>query len=175
MTASDPRRVVEAAPQLSWQQPADDVAPIEWRDGDHVEDGQQHVDLQSGAQDGRGRNRHVRLTQRHGRDGQQPQRDGGKCRQRKVAGRPRSCDEDIVAPRVPQPSNVDRHRLRPSEQRHVCNERQQREQNRSDQIDVYQRIERDAAERSRGRVAQAVGATRVRSLVNGQRKQEDGK
>ena len=74
---------------------------------------------------------------------------------------------------MPQLRDVDRHRLRPADQRHAADHRDQRKQHRADRIDVHERVERDAAEQPRRRIAQAIGGPRVRRLVHRQRKQQN--
>ena len=59
------------------------------------------------------------------------------------------------------------------EDRQPAEYRQQRQQDRADRVDVDQRIEGHAAEQARGRIAEAIGRPRVRSLVDRQRDDHD--
>ena len=52
-------------------------------------------------------------------------------------------------------------------------QRDQRKQHRADRIGVDERVERDAAEQPRRRIAEAIGRPRVRHFVHGQREQQD--
>ena len=74
---------------------------------------------------------------------------------------------------MPQLADVDRHRLRPADERRAADHRDQRKQHRADRIGVHDRIERDAAEQPRGRIAEPIGRPRMRHLVHGQRKQQN--
>ena len=51
-------------------------------------------------------------------------------------------------------------------------DRQERQEDRADQIDVDQRIERHAAQTARRRIAEPVGGQGVRRFVNGERDQQ---
>ena len=78
----------------------------------------------------------------------------------------------VPAARVVTP-DIDGHGLRPPDERCAGHERDQRKQHRADRIGVHDRVQRDAAEQSRRRVAKAVGGERMGHLVHGQREQQD--
>ena len=53
------------------------------------------------------------------------------------------------------------------------NDREQRQQDRADRVDMDDRVERHAAEQARGRIAEAIGRPGVRGLVDRQRDDHD--
>ena len=67
----------------------------------------------------------------------------------------------------------DRHRLRPADDRKAAERREERQQDRPDRVDVDERVQRDASEQPRRRIAEPIGRPRVRRLVNRQREQHD--
>ena len=98
--------------------------------------------------------------------------DGPNPREQQVARRPGGGDEDIVAARVAEVPRVDRHRLRPADERQPREERDQRKRDRADRIDVARRIQRHAPQHPRGRVAELVGRPGVRRLVHAERRHQ---
>ena len=67
---------------------------------------------------------------------------------------------------------IDRHRLRPANQRHVGQHRDQRKQQRADRIDVHGRVERQPAQLARRRIAEPIRRPRMRRLVHRQRRDQ---
>ena len=94
-------------------------------------------------------------------------------REHQIARRPGGRHQHVVAPRMPQLAHVDRHRLRPADQRRAGDHRDQRKHHRADRIGVHDRVQRDAAEQPRRRIAEAIGRPRMRHFVHRQRKQQD--
>jgi hypothetical protein len=107
---------------------------------------------------------------RHRNDRQQNRREN---REDEIAGGPGGRDEHVVAPRVVQVAQVHRHRLRPADQHRASRQRDERKHDRADQIGVHDRVQRDAAQQPRRRIAQAIRRPRMRHFVNRQRKQEN--
>ena len=62
--------------------------------------------------------------------------------------------------------------FRSPDEREVADRGKQRKQHRSDQIDVHERIERDAPEHPRCAVTETVGGPRVGRFVNRERDQK---
>ena len=78
----------------------------------------------------------------HGEHVKQQRRDD---REQHIGPRPGQRDQDRVAPRVVQTSEIDRHRLRVSEQKTGCHKKQRRQDDGAERIDMLQRVESDAA------------------------------
>src|SRR5262245_19933905 len=74
---------------------------------------------------------------------------------------------------MPQLADIDRHRLRPSDQRCPGNHRNQRKQHGADGVRMHQRVQRYAPEQSRGRIAKAIRGPCVRHLVDSQREEQN--
>ena len=119
------------------------------------------------------RHRDVRLAERHRRDRQNLQSDRDRDREHQVARRTGGRHQDVIAPLVPQPPDVDRHRLRPADQRRVGHHGDDRKDHRADEIRMHQRVERHPAEQPRRRIAQPIGRPRMRAFVHGQGKQQN--
>ena len=140
------------------------VAAVERRHRHHVEHRQQHVELTNARTDLA--SEPVRDLERRTPDTTHSS-SAGDHRQHQVAGRPgRRNQHELLPPVAAQVPDVDRHRLRPADERQVRDHRDQRKQDRADRIDVHGRIERHAAEQSRRRIAQPVRRPRVRRFVH---------
>ena len=71
-----------------------------------------------------------------------------------------------------QPRDVDGHRLRPTEDGHVREERDEREQQRADRIHVHRGIERHPSQQSSCWITEPIRRERVSGLVNCQREEK---
>ena len=72
-----------------------------------------------------------------------------------------------------QPAHIDRYRLRPADERHVGDQRENRKQNRPNWIGMHDRVERNATEQPRSRIAKPISGPRMRRFVDGEGKQQD--
>ena len=97
-----------AAPSARRQQPAEHVAAVERRNRNHVEHGQQHVELHARGSSSVGdRHRHVRLAERHAATpAAAASSDRRDEREHQIARRAGRRDQHVVAPRVPQVPHV---------------------------------------------------------------------
>src|SRR5215212_4760915 len=94
------------------------------------------------------------------------QADRGEGRQSQVRGRSGNGNQDHIAARMPQGSEVDRNRLRVAKQEWGSHEEQKTRQNDSpDRIDVLQRVEGQSPASVGGIVAESVGRIRVCRLM----------
>ena len=146
------------------QQPLDDMAAIERRKRDQVEDGEENVDQQEVdrvARDEFERTGRLAVRHRH-RDAEDHRPDQG---QQAVHPRPGERDQHHVAARVAQPFLDDRHRPCPAENRRMGDGEDHRQDHRPERIDVLQGIERQPPHGRRGRIAQPPRDKPVRDLV----------
>ena len=146
-----------------------DVAAVERRHGNQVEKREQQVDP-----DRVGQERHQGIRLPAFGEVTSPQQQRGGDRLQHVTDRTSGGDDHEIAAWMPQVTEIHRHRLRPPDQRQVADRRNQRQQHGADPVDMDQRIQRDASQHPRGRIAELVGGPRVRGLVNRQRNEEYG-
>ena len=69
--------------------------------------------------------------------------------------------------------SVHRHGLRPADERQLAHDRDEREDDRPEQVGVHYGVQRHAAEQARRRIAQPIGRPRMRAFVHGQGKQQN--
>ena len=74
---------------------------------------------------------------------------------------------------MPESSDADRYRLRPSNQGHAADRRDQRKEHGSYRIDVHDRVEGHATEEPGGRIPESIRRPGMRGLMNRQREQQD--
>ena len=148
------------------------VAAVERRHGNHVEDGEQDIQVHRLTEHRSQRpERSLRKPARHRNDVQQNRRNHG---ENQVTGRPRRGNEHVSALPVPaQPGDVDRYRLGPAKHRQVRDDGDQRKHDRADRVDMNGRVQRDAAEQSSCRIPEPVGGQRVGRFVDRQGKEEN--
>ncbi len=148
---------------LAIHEARDDARSVERRDRQQVEDPEHDVHVHGVDDHLLGRARVGRVRE------DRPEQD----REQEV--RDRSCDADerhaALGPE-PQVARVDGHRLRPAEEeasRPVARDEHQA----AERLEVHDRVQGEAAEQLRGRVAEPVGDPAVRELVQRQRADED--
>ena len=78
----------------------------------------------------------------------------------------------VILDLVSEVRRIDRCRFSPSDCGKVRDHRDERHHNRSDRIDVHNRIQRDSAQHARGGIATAVCCPGVRRFVDADRKYE---
>src|SRR5580704_1311692 len=94
------------------------------------------------------------------------------ARQSKIAERPSHRRQDVITYRITEVAWIDRSRFCPSENNASSEKSNEREDNRSQHIDVRQRIQRNSTKPACRRIATAVCHPRVGGLMHANRKEK---
>jgi hypothetical protein len=148
--------------EIDRQQRQHHLAAVERRDRQHVEDREQHVQAQ-------------RLEGNDGRNAVSVvQHDGGGDGDGEIAERSGNCYEHVVPARMLKIPDIDGGRLRPAKDKAgPGGQRDQRQQKRSNGIDVDDGIEGNTAEPARRIIAQTTSGPGVRRLMHCKREQQN--
>jgi hypothetical protein len=168
-----------------WQEVAYDVAAVERRDGNEIEDEEQEVDEDDeikeqgdGKEGGEifcrnaGNVRGQRHRRRNGEDTagnemlDDEQKDEGDGSRDEIAGGAGEGDKDVVAAIVFEVAAGDWSGFGPADQRPVVEQGEQRHDDGAERVEVFERVESDAAEHAGGGIAQAPGGPGVGALVD---------
>src|SRR5207248_10506125 len=88
------------------------------------------------------------------RDGSESEHGG--ANDHEVADRPYNRGENVISHRIAKISRIDRSRFSPSQHGNSCEHSNEGQEYGSERVDVLDRIQRDAAQHTRGRVTAAV-------------------
>src|SRR6266702_1611019 len=104
------------------------------------------------------------------RDGSESEHGG--ANDHEVADRPYNRGENVISPRIAKISRIDRSRFSPSQHGNSCEHSNEGQEYGSERVDVLDRIQRDAAQHTRGRVTAAVCHPGVCRLMHADGEQE---
>ena len=157
--------------QRIWQHAHCDAPAVERWQRNQVENGQKHIEL-----DGVHEIREHPLAGYGRQESNRMQEQGGRRGHEKVHGWPGGGDPDHVTPRVPQALEPHGYRLGVAEQEGSVRENQNcRKCDRTEGINVFERVECHTPELPGGIVSEALGDVPVRRLVqrNGEQRGND--